>query len=168
MKRLWLFVAITIAQGGHVATTPAVVTHCAPTEQVIFSCETPQHKVVSLCASSPLTSTSGYMQYRFGKTSHDPEFVYPATQEHPKHYFQSGTLTYAGGGGAYMKFSNGEYTYVVFTGIGRGWAKEGVVVEKSGKQLAYLSCQGAWTSEIGPVLFEQAAIPQDPSDFAIP
>ncbi len=57
---------------------------------------------------------------------------------------------------------------VVFTGIGRRWSKEGVVVKKSGKQIAYLPCQGAWTSALGPALFEQAAIPQALNDFAIP
>ena len=168
MKLLLLFVAITIAQGSHVAATPAGATLCSPAEQVLFSCETPQQRVVSLCSSSLLTSTAGYLQYRFGKIGRDPELVYPTMREHPKKYFQSGTLTYACGGGAYVKFHSGEYTYVVFTGIGKGWKKEGVVVQKAGKQIAHLACQGPWTSEIGPDLFKKADIPQDLDNFEIP
>lgn len=168
MQRLWLIVALLLTQGAPAGAAPAVATHCVPAEQVIFSCETRQRKVISLCASATLTATFGYMQYRFGQRRRAPELVYPAGREHPRHHFQAGTLTYSGGGGAYIQGSNNAYTYVVFTGIGKGWAKEGVVVKKAGKQIAYLPCQGAWTSQMGPELFEQAAIPQDPNDFTIP
>lgn len=60
-------------------------------------------------------------------------------------------------------------SYFIFTGIGRGWEKEDVVVEKSGRQIAELSCAGAAKSKIGPELFERANIPDDPdSEFDIP
>ena len=77
---------------------------------------------------------------------------------------------YSGGGSAFLKFKNGDFTYTVFTGIGRGWEKEGVVIEKSGKQIAYLPCKGGWQSEIGPDLFEKVKIPKDPNEleFRIP
>jgi hypothetical protein len=145
-------------------------TLCTSEEEVIFSCTTKKEKTVSLCSSAPLTATAGYLQYRFGAVDQDPELTYPTTREHPSRHFEAGTLMYSGGGGAYLKFKSGEYAYTVFTGIGKGWEKEGVVVEKSGSQLAYLPCQGPWTSEIGPALFEQAKIPEDPQvlDFEIP
>jgi len=168
MQRLLPVLAITIALRGSITAAASVATQCAPEEHVIFSCTTSRQKVISLCASFTLTSTAGYVQYRFGTPGQEPELVYPITPEHPKQHFQSGTLTYSGGGGAYVKFTQGEYTYVVFTGIGRGWAKEGVVVQQSGKQIAYLPCQGAWTSELGPAWFETAAIPPDSGDFDIP
>ena len=58
----------------------------------------------------------------------------------------------------------------MFTGIGKGWGKEGVVVKKAGKQVSYLACQGPWTSQLGPDWFEKIGIPADPnaSAFEIP
>jgi hypothetical protein len=148
----------------------AVVTLCSAEEQVVFSCTTEAKKVVSLCSSSPLTETAGYLQYRFGVAGKAPELFYPTTRQLPKNLFLSGTMMYSGGGGAYLKFTNAEYTYAVFTGIGKGWEKEGVVVQKAGKQIAYLQCKGPWTSQLGPDWFDKAKIQKDPqaSDFEIP
>ena len=142
----------------------AVASLCSAKEHVVFSCTTTAKKVVSICSSSPLTADAGYLQYRF------PGLTFPATREHPKNFFLSGTMMFSGGGGAYLKFTNADYTYAVFTGIGKGWKKEGVVVQKSGKQIAYLRCTGPWTSQLGPDFFDQVKIPADPQqlDFEIP
>jgi hypothetical protein len=151
--------------------TPAlkVTSHCATEEKVIFSCATTNAKVISLCSSSPLTSSNGYLQYRFGPAD-KPELVYPATRAHPSKYFQLGTLLYSGGGGEFLKFRNGEYTYIVFSAIGKGWEKAGVVVSKSEKRIAYLPCKGAGRFEMPPQEFEQIKIPRDlnEADFEIP
>jgi hypothetical protein len=142
----------------------AVASLCSAREQVVFSCMTTTKKVVSLCSSSPLTADAGYLQYRF------PGLTFPMTREHPKNFFLSGTMMFSGGGGAYLKFTNADYTYAVFTGIGKGWEKEGVVVQKGGKRIAYLRCKGLWTSQLGPDFFDTVKIPKDPneSDFEIP
>jgi hypothetical protein len=145
-----------------------VPSHCSAQEKVIFSCSMAKGKVVSLCSSPGLNASSGYLQYRFGAIGSQPELVYPETQEHPKDHFKSGTLMYSGGGGAYLEFNHGEYKYVVFTGIGKGWEREGVVVSKSGKQVALLECQGPWASEIGPDFFDRAGIPPANDEFEIP
>jgi hypothetical protein len=148
----------------------SVATLCSTGEQVVFSCTTTTKKVVSLCSSSPLTEDAGYLQYQFGVAGRAPELSYPTTREHPKNLFLSGTMMFSGGGGAYLKFTNAEYTYAVFTGIGKGWEKEGVVVQKARKQIAYLQCKGPWTSQLGPDFFDKVKIPKDPqeSDFEIP
>lgn len=40
---------------------------CGKNEKVIFTCPVkPANKIVSLCASMPVTKTDGYLQYRFG------------------------------------------------------------------------------------------------------
>lgn len=145
---------------------------CTAGETVVFSCGAGKTKTVSVCASPDLTRTEGYMQYRFGMPGKTPGLVYPATKAHPGSYFLSRTVAYAGGGAAYLKFTNGEYTYVVFTGIGRGWEKEGVAVENAGtdgaEKVAYLPCRGEWSSLIGPDFFEAAGLPEDPDEFIIP
>lgn len=54
----------------------APATHCAPSEQVVFSCDIGR-KVASICASKPLSATAGYMQYRFGRLGRKPELQHP-------------------------------------------------------------------------------------------
>jgi hypothetical protein len=146
----------------------AVASLCSRGEQVVFSCPTTKNKIVSLCASSPLTDSSGYLQYRFGIAGRAPQLSYPANHEHPRDFFVSGTLMFSGGGGAYLKFTNADVSYFVFTGIGKGWKKEGVVAQKGGKQIAYLQCRDPWTSQLGPDFFDKTRIKQDPGDFEIP
>jgi hypothetical protein len=80
-------------------------------------------------------------------------------------------LIYSGGGGEFLKFSNGEYTYVLFSALIKGEGdKAGVVVSKSGKRIAYLPCKGAGQFEMSPQEFEQIKIPRDPNEaeFEIP
>lgn len=129
-------VLLLIALGltGVVAAMPPAPSHCGPEEQVIFSCGTNNGRTVSLCASSTLTPSQGYLQYRIGPAN-NLELVYSVSKEHPKAHFLSGSQMYSGRGSAYLKFRNGDYTYVVFTGIGKGWEKERVVVERSGKRV---------------------------------
>jgi len=151
------------------APTLKVTSHCTPEEKVIFSCATTNAKVISLCSSSSLTSSDGYLQYRFGPADR-PELVYPATREHPSKHFQFGTQIYSGGGAEFLKFRNGEYTYIVFDAMGKAWEKAGVVVSKSEKRIAYLPCEGAGQFEMAPQEFEQIKILRDPNeaDFEIP
>jgi len=110
------------------------------------------------------------MQYRYGSIGSKPELSYPKNRVHPKNQFIAGRMMYSGGGGAYLKFRNGDYSYTIFTGIGKGWQKEGVVVEKSDKRIAFLQCKGPWTSEIGPDLFEKIQLSIDPkeAEFEVP
>ena len=56
----------------------------------------------------------------------------------------------------------------MYTGIGRGWEKAGVVVQEDGRTVRELACEGEVTSLIGPELFERASIPADGSGFEIP
>lgn len=50
-------------------------------------------------------------------------------------------VRYASGGADYFRFSNNGYDYVVYSGMGKGWVKDGVAVEKAGKRLSNLICQ---------------------------
>ena len=152
------------------APASAAPTLCAAPELVLFSCATASGKVISLCGSPDLGELRGSLQYRFGTVGAKPELSYPATPQRPKTAFLSGTIPYSGGGAAYLTFEISDVRYTVFTGIGKGWEKEGVVVERGAQRLAYLACRGAWSSEIGPELFERLRIPTDPgeSEFEIP
>ena len=142
-------------------------THCSVQEQTLFSCSTGS-KVVSVCASSDLSTTAGSLQYRFGRTG-EPELLYPKSAADWRKLTSGAVLTFAGGGGAYLAFTNGPFRYVVYTAIGQGWGqKAGVAVEKNGKRVASLPCKSKETSELGPDLFAKAGIAEDTKGFDLP
>ncbi len=152
------------------APVSAAPTLCAAPELVLLSCATASGKVISLCGSPDLDELRGSLQYRFGSVGTKPELSYPAAPQPAKTAFRSGAIPYSGGGAAYLTFEIGDVRYTVFTGVGKGWEKEGVVVQRGTRRLASLACRGPWSSEIGPELFERLRIPADPgeSEFEIP
>ena len=145
-----------------------VPSHCFQNEKIVFSCNTNSNKVISICSSAQSNRNSGYLQYRFGNVGSFPEYVFPMNHDRASKFFYSGSLTYSGGGGAYLKFINGSYSYVVYTGIGRGWAKQGMVIQEGDDEIARYACKGTWQSEIGPELFNQLGLINDNYGFAIP
>ncbi len=146
----------------------SVASHCFSNEQIIFSCTTHSNQLISICAPQNTNPKQGYMQYRFGSPGYFPEFIYPSNHDSAQKFFYSGNLTYSGGGGAYLKFMNAGYTYVVYTGIGRGWEQEGLVISDGIDEIASYTCKGPWTSEIGPDLFSHLSLKTDPDGFGIP
>ncbi|HMV13389.1 MAG TPA: hypothetical protein PKD88_04445 [Nitrosomonas sp.] len=142
-------------------------THCSHQEVIVFNCNIGK-KVVSICASPNLSAKTGYLQYHFGPI-HSPELVFPSKKIAPHDQVTGGTLTFSGGGGAYLRFIRNHHRYVVYTAIGRGWGeKAGVNVEKNGHRKANLICRNQPISELGPDFFERAAIKQDPIGFELP
>jgi hypothetical protein len=133
------------------------VSHCVPPTRAVFSCSTGT-KTVSVCQSPDLTASSGVLQYRFGRP---PllDLSYPPAGADWRAVTRGGTLTYSGGGGAFLAFTNASYRYIVYSKFGKIWGtKAGVVVEKDGKRIASLACKGEPVSELGPGLFEEANI----------
>jgi hypothetical protein len=140
---------------------------CTAAETVVFACQTGA-KQVSVCASRTVSPTTGYVQYRFGssgaagKSGAPLEIAHPAGQVHPLKAAYGSNETFSGGGGAWMRFRNPPYAYVVYSGIGR-WgpsgeptSKEGVVIEKDGNAVANLKCNGNSSGELGPDWLEKA------------
>jgi hypothetical protein len=140
-------------------------THCTRDERVVFSCEAPSRNVVSLCASRPKAAAA--LTYRYGPLD-KPELVFPAAGAHPREHFRGSTVMYAGGGGAWLAFDRGGFTYFVYSAIGRDWEKEGVLVRKGDSQVADIRCAGAYKSDIGPELFEELDIPAGADEFDVP
>lgn len=141
--------------------------HCNQREVIIFNCNIDK-KVISICASPNLSAKTGYLQYHFGSI-HSPELVFPSKKFAPHDQVTGGTLTFSGGGGAYLRFIRNRHSYVVYTAIGRGWGeKAGVTVQKDGHRKANLICRNQPISELGPDFFERAAIKQDPIGFELP
>jgi hypothetical protein len=148
---------------------------CTPMEQVVFSCRTGA-KLVSVCASKDASRTKGYMQYRFGKpdATEPLEMILPDAQILPSKAATGDNVPYAGGGASWLRFSKGGYSYTVYNGIGR-WGpkgetqeKNGLLVERSGKQVANLKCSNQPASELGPDFFDKLKIQGNGQEFDMP
>ena len=148
---------------------------CAPDEEIIFTCRTAS-KLVSVCASTDADSKKGYVQYRFGKpgASAKPEMVLPGERMLGARAATGDSVMFSGGGGAWMRFANPPFSYVVYTGIGR-WgpkgeprSKQGAVVERDGKVVARLPCPQDAVSEMGPDWFAKVGIKSGGAEFQFP
>lgn len=149
---------------------PAIAadSHCGQGEEIVFSCSLGK-KLVSVCAANNLSPATGYVQYHFGPKS-QPELLFPpATESADRSVIRSGTLMFSGGGGAYLRFINGGYSYIVYTAIGKGWGtKEGVVVEKDHKQISSLKCLDVPDLKLGEDFFASAGLVADQDEFELP
>lgn len=146
---------------------------CAPDEDVVFTCAVGA-KSVSVCASADLSPAAGVAQYRFGVPRKTPELTLPSGKAHPARVAHGQSESFSGGGGAWLRFRQGAYAYVVYTGIGK-WGpkgttreKAGVIVEKDGARVASLQCKGKAQSELGPEWFEKAGIQPAGETFEFP
>jgi hypothetical protein len=115
---------------------------CTSTEKPIFSCPIGK-KTLSVCASTDLSPTSGYLTYRFGASLQKVELSYPATTGHPKsffHFFHDETSAKASV--EQLSFSVDNISYTVF--VERSafeWNGSGVLIKTHGKKIGYLLCK---------------------------
>ena len=120
-------------------------TLCKTNEIDYFSCKT-QAKVVSLCASKNLSSTDGYMQFRYGRRG-NIELRFPPEDRHPKGLFTNTHENYTDGTEFGLHFNVGELTYTVyntitFPGPSRDPAnRHGLRIEKGDKFIREIECR---------------------------
>lgn len=135
MKKMLFTMAVCLftAQAAHAESL------CTAQEAVIFS-GTTGSKLVSVCAPQKKDGTVGDFIYRFG-TAQNIEIALPAKGKTAAETFSTGVLSYAGGGGQYLRVANGSTQYVVYSGIGKGWEQAGLTVFVQGKRKAELLCQ---------------------------
>ena len=150
------------------ASAYAASTLCLKDEDTIFNCSTGK-KVISVCASKDVTPEHGYLQYRFGPPA-KVEITIPASRSvPPAQSAVAHTVMFSGGGGAFLRFKAGEFEYVVYSAIGRGWGtKDGVAIEKNGKPLTHISCKDAPILGMGDAFFTKAGLKEDTKDFDLP
>jgi hypothetical protein len=150
------------------ASAYAAPTLCLADEAKVFNC-TAGKKVISVCSTKDLAADRGYLQYRFGSPG-KVELTIPADRSVlPTNSALSGTLVFSGGGGDYLRFQAGDYQYVVYTAIGKGWGeKDGVAIEKDGKRRAHVSCTNEPESQLGAAFSTKAGLKQDTGDFDLP
>jgi hypothetical protein len=76
-------------------------------------------KTASVCASTNLTSTEGYLQYRFG-TKEKLELVYPSTKKSTQELFYWREFRFYQGSIRELTFKSGEYYYTLGVNEGTG------------------------------------------------
>ena len=150
--RLCLCALCAIPTVLHPAETPPQ-TLCVTDEKPLFSCAVDFNhvvggkllaagKTVSVCASQDLSTSSGYLKYRFGRSQQKVELSYPADKGHPRQYFRLDIEnTSAKASAEQLSFSSGDYSYIVF--VERAafeWNGSGVLVKSHGKLAAYFPC----------------------------
>lgn len=143
------------------STVQQRVPACSGGETVVFACATGADQGVAICGSQDGT------QLRYIETG-EAGGTWPEAGTAATAAFRSGSLMYSGGGGAYLRFDRDGLEHTVYTGIGRGWEKAGVVVQEDGRTVREMACEGEVASLIGPELFDRASIPADGSGFEIP
>ena len=154
------------------AADAAPESFCSARESIVFACRSGA-KLVSVCASADISASSGYLQYRFGKPGAGAiELTLPKDERAPSASATGENVGFSGGGGSWLRFRNGNHSYVVYSGIGR-WGedgqtleKEGIRVENQGKTVADLQCSGPLTSELGPEWFERTGITAHDEEFS--
>jgi hypothetical protein len=147
---------------------PVAVSHCASDETVVFSCAVKGQKIVSVCATKDLSDKSGSMIYRFGRKSR-PELILPKRSDNWRDTVRAGNVMYAGGGGTYLGFSSGEYTYVVYGATGRGWgSKNGLMVMKGEEEFRVHRCTKEPYFKLTHDLFKKAGLPIEDNKIELP
>jgi hypothetical protein len=104
MHTIKFFLALCVMSAA-VSANAQIASHCRDTEKTIWACRAGT-KIYSLCASSDLSRSGGYLQYRAGRPN-AVEMRFPAITVHPSQVFKFGLLAH----GASLSFNNGQYSY---------------------------------------------------------
>lgn len=134
--RISAFILASFLTNISVDADAEVASHCSDTEKVIWSCRAGA-KLYSLCASSDLDRSGGYLQYRAGRPN-AVEMRFPAIAKPPGQAFNFDLLAH----GTSLSFVNGQYTYEIDEDI-KG--ETGILVTGSGKS-ATIRCSDSTAS----------------------
>ena len=139
--------------------------HCTANERTIFACTTGK-KVLSICASKDFSSSSGYVQYRFGPKG-SPELSWPPMEDRSRKDIETGQERSARDLVSHLRFKKGNYHYIVFDAFGADIeSKAGVVVLKDGKKVASLQCKSGYVvSDLEAFALNKYGLTEDQEAF---
>ncbi len=142
------------------------VTLCTADETILFSCQTTNNHVISLCSSKAPSESTGYIQYRYGAPA-KIELVYPSARTAPAGKFNKEFQNWARGSyESSLSFVIGQYTYTVYANWIIG-STESVNEDTSGTYGNHAGVrverQDEWTKEIS--CDEEGVSNNDPRDF---
>ncbi|GEM_PF-4985343 len=144
---IWLICATVMLSWGRLSYAQKV-SFCSEEESPIFTCQLMNGKLASICGSPDLSEKSGSIRYIYGTKDQHVEISLP---KDPATFRQNLTISEmnndaTGEDDEYLRFRNGLFSYVVYTGIGNNFDAEGVAVFKRDKLLKDIPCVKA-TSE---------------------
>lgn len=173
MARLSAFMAagaLALVIGGGIAVSepapaPRPASLCAAKEEVVFGCAQ-GHKLISLCAS-PAANGRTELRYVYGTQS---KIELEVSQSKRPEAFSSGVSALAGGGIDFVRVRNGDFAYVVYTGMTPGWYQDGWIVEAHGSPISHHICKRVATGEKvwGPVYAAKLPRAADSVTFSPP
>lgn len=140
---------------------------CAPAEEVVFDCAQGR-KVISLCAAQA-PNGQGRTQLRYVSGTPGKIELDIAQAAHPE-AFTAGETGLSGGGIDYVRVKNGDFAYVVYTGMTPGWSQDGWIVESKGNAISHHICKGGATGPDvwGPVYKAKLKTASDDQSFQPP
>ena len=117
MRRWSLALAVIFGTSSFsLAQTGTVATLCRQDEQVLFHCPVQGgRKLVSLCGSTHLTATEGYLQYRFGP-ARKIELEFPRQRDDSQKQFRYAHYMRYQVDRSEVSFQRDNYTYTLFDG----------------------------------------------------
>ena len=123
---------------------------CTTSEKVVFGCAQGR-RIISLCAM-PSAKRPGTIQLRYAFGTPNKIELEISQASFPNAFF-SGLTSISGGGIDYVRVQNGTIGYVLYTGMRRGWAQDGWVVEDHGEPISHHICKTVATGNDvwGPV-----------------
>jgi len=147
---------------------------CRPGETDLYTCDAGA-KRVSVCVSPGASAQAGRLLYRFGPAASGlPELELPRAPTAPGRTATGEAAAFAGGGGVWLRFTQGQFGYVVYSGVGR-WGRngatetrEGVQVERQGRAIATLACATPRVNELGSEWLQRLGIAPDAQGFVFP
>jgi len=115
MRRLFLVMTISLFASYSTPTQAGTaVTLCQRDEQILFHCSVQEgRKMVSLCGSSQLTATEGYLQYRFGP-ARKVELEFPRQRGESQKQFRYAHYLRYQVDRTELNFKRDGYTYTLF------------------------------------------------------
>lgn len=119
-------------------------------------CVLENNKVLSL------TNLDSVPTYSYGTTKKNEQTL---SEDVPGVRVYKKMLTFAGGGAMYIRFQNGDYSYVAYDGLGKGWIFSGLIVYKGNKVIMSKSCKGS-ELDFDPELVNVVNDPSDKYEFA--
>jgi len=140
--------------------SPASASHCRNAEETLYNCPFQDGRVLSVCMDEQIA-------YRFGRPG--------APELNLERAFSSDSVSYGvdrrrgEGVQTRVRFQNGNYDYVVYSSQtgGRGDARHpgesGVVVQRSGREVARFECPSASQETLIPVALIRDTLQREPS-----
>ncbi len=142
------------------ASSNTEATLCQASEKVAFSCSVGK-KIVSVCSSDFHQKSKQTIRYLFGV----PKKIELTLPENQNDRVSFGSLSYSGGGGAYIIFETNDFSYAVYSRILRQGQDAGVAIRKKGKIIKTLQCKLGPHSDMDLPMLEKLGLIKAPETF---